>query len=670
LFNNNLGMKQKKISSIFSAVLMVALLGSSCSKIDPDAPEACFTPPEAIVAGVPAIFTTFCSENAGSYSWDFGDGGTSQEENPQHTYQAAGTYTVTLTVTTMEGDTDQASVSVTVTAPEVYEHSGNITEDETWPEGTHLITSDVSVSGAILTIEPGAVIRFAAGRGLYIGNSSNSAGAVLIADGTAEKPITFTSAATNKSPGDWDFIGFYAGASATSSMQYCIVEYGGGYNQKYGEIYIDGTSVSIDNCTVRHSSTVGIGLTSDGWFRSFTGNTLSDIATHPVNMYGNYVHTIGEGNQINTDRGVFVEGDDVEMEDATWQKLNVPYVVGGDLYVGSATGTTLTLMPGTELRMGSGTGLHVGYGSSEFGRLVAEGTESEHIVFTSSAPEAARSPGDWDYLAFYEGAGNNSSLSYCDFSYGGGYSGNYGMIHVDGSRISMTHCSVTLSESQGVSLRNDASFTGFSDNSFGNNATVPVEIYGNFVHTIGPGNSFETGTSILVKGDNLEQSDVTWSRQNIPYLIDGTLYVGSATGSRLTVEPGTTVKFSEGSDLYVGYRSGTFGVLVADGEPGNQITFTSGALAGFEAPGDWDGIWFDSGTGNGSVLDHCVISYAGGYSSNSGNVIVRNSTANVPLISNCEISHSGAYGIYLANNANPELTGITYQNNVLGDTNK
>ncbi|MEO0779402.1 MAG: PKD domain-containing protein [Bacteroidota bacterium] len=34
-----------------------------------------------------------------TYNWDFGDGNTSSQENPSHTYAASGTYTVTLTVT-------------------------------------------------------------------------------------------------------------------------------------------------------------------------------------------------------------------------------------------------------------------------------------------------------------------------------------------------------------------------------------------------------------------------------------------------------------------------------------------------------------------------------------------------------------------------------------------
>ena len=45
-----------------------------------------------------------------SYHWDFGDGETSEEQNPSHEYEAAGNYTITLTVTD-----DNNSVAVDIT---------------------------------------------------------------------------------------------------------------------------------------------------------------------------------------------------------------------------------------------------------------------------------------------------------------------------------------------------------------------------------------------------------------------------------------------------------------------------------------------------------------------------------------------------------------------------
>jgi PGF-pre-PGF domain-containing protein len=57
---------------------------------------------------------TDISQNATSRNWNFGDGTTSTDPNPSHTYNTAGTYTATLTVTS-ENSTSLKGISITVT---------------------------------------------------------------------------------------------------------------------------------------------------------------------------------------------------------------------------------------------------------------------------------------------------------------------------------------------------------------------------------------------------------------------------------------------------------------------------------------------------------------------------------------------------------------------------
>jgi PKD repeat protein len=95
-----------------SAFILVALLATSCEEDEPMSmkePSASF---EFTATELTVSFSN-TSSNATSYTWTFGDGNSSTEENPSHTYAAPGTYTVVLTANNDEGSaTTNSSVSV------------------------------------------------------------------------------------------------------------------------------------------------------------------------------------------------------------------------------------------------------------------------------------------------------------------------------------------------------------------------------------------------------------------------------------------------------------------------------------------------------------------------------------------------------------------------------
>ena len=76
------------------------------------------------------MFTNF-SQNETSVSWDFGDGNSSTEENPIHTYAGEGTYTVTLTATNSNGSATK-SETVTITDPDAQLTMLAGTTSKTW----------------------------------------------------------------------------------------------------------------------------------------------------------------------------------------------------------------------------------------------------------------------------------------------------------------------------------------------------------------------------------------------------------------------------------------------------------------------------------------------------------------------------------------------------------
>ncbi|MEN1783621.1 MAG: PKD domain-containing protein [Bacteroidota bacterium] len=106
-------MKQNfRINLIKSLAVTFLLIFTACSSddsddgtTDPVMPTASFT---VVMSELQATFTN-TSQNATSYSWDFGDGNTSTAKDPVHTYATAGNFTVKLTATNAEGNNETSS---------------------------------------------------------------------------------------------------------------------------------------------------------------------------------------------------------------------------------------------------------------------------------------------------------------------------------------------------------------------------------------------------------------------------------------------------------------------------------------------------------------------------------------------------------------------------------
>lgn len=117
-------------------ILMMSLLASTAMLISCGEDDGATTPTDPDPATVNAGFTsevdldnsfTYNFTNTtvifgiedltGTYAWDFGGDGVSDEKDPSYTFTEAGTFEVTLTATAADGTVGTASETITVTAP-------------------------------------------------------------------------------------------------------------------------------------------------------------------------------------------------------------------------------------------------------------------------------------------------------------------------------------------------------------------------------------------------------------------------------------------------------------------------------------------------------------------------------------------------------------------------
>jgi len=377
--------------------------------------------------------------------------------------------------------------------------SGTINTDTTWSAGVFYVSNHLTVDyGAALTIKPGVIVKFAAGRRLTVRGT-------LTAIGTHDNPIIFTAFSDDTYAGDsnsdgvsmgskgyWDRIVF---ENATSSiLEYVKIYFGGSngniyisqseisiisseisqssahgiyvynaspliknntisYNDKCG-IYVQSAKPMIDGNTITHNATYGIFCNNTGDSFEIKNNTITNnnislrvpFSSLPDNNAGNTFFP-------NTNNQIEILGNVLERSlTLKSSPVNVYYQVSGNSTI--ATGVKLTIEPGVIWKFAMNTGLYVQ------GAFYAAGSDSEKIVFTSYQDDeyggdtngdgfSIGTPGDWRHISFSDSVVDfMTRLENVSVRYAG--RNNQGAVYMKNADISIVSCHIEKSSSHGI----------------------------------------------------------------------------------------------------------------------------------------------------------------------------------------------------------------------------
>lgn len=482
---------------------------------------------------------------------------------------------------------------------------GVIADGSTWFAGeTYLLTGDATLeAGTTLTIQPGAIVQFAAGFGadLTIAGSLN-------ATGTAANHILFTSdrdGSSTPARGDWETIRFTSTSSA-SNLAFWDVRYGGGNGP--ASVLVE-SPIIFDNSTITQSATAGMkvssvnpqlsnavfgsntgaGLILEVSSAALTGLTFQDNGTAGLRLVGSNPSVTGgtwtnnTGPAISMDLvsaptipgGTFTGNamNGVRLDSGTlagsasWNNPAVVYEIAGEVIV--PAGATLTVGAGQIVKFNGPFGARL----TVDGTLNADGTASQRIIFTSSRDDSAGGDtnsdgtgtaavnGEWPGITLASGSTGNV-LDNVEIRFGGG--GSNGAALFANAPFTLSNSAVKNSSVTGVRIESGTpTITG---NTFDANSQFALSV----ALAADPALSGNTFTNNGVNGLRLDggtlAADTAWNDPDVVFYLASSLTVPA--GKTLTISPGQIVKLTD-STLTIE------GTLLANGTAQAPIIFTS-----------------------------------------------------------------------------------------------
>ncbi|MBN1407010.1 MAG: fibronectin type III domain-containing protein [Calditrichaceae bacterium] len=340
--------------------------------------------------------------------------------------------------------------------------SGTLTEVGTLKKQNvpYRLNSYNYIEEATLTIEAGTIVYLNQDAALVVNTNGG-----MIAQGTMDDSVYFSSNVAQN--GYWRFIHYTDVAKdADCIMDYCQIEYGGGYSTNSASLVID-NDADITNSTIRYSLSNGVLIDDEQANPTISNCTVTLNDKSPIRADFEHLGSIGYGDYNGNDED-FLEIDSGTLtETMTLKKQNVPYRFNNYNYVNNAT---LSIEAGTTIQMNNAASLII----DENGGLIADGT-SETITFTGYVA----SNGYWRFIVFQDDAiDENCELTHCILEYGGGYSSSSGIVDIQ-NVPTVTDNTIRHSSSYGIVYDIDAGAHGdyLSDNTFSDNTAGDVNGY-------------------------------------------------------------------------------------------------------------------------------------------------------------------------------------------------
>jgi len=321
----------------------------------------------------------------------------------------------------------------------------SVTASAVWNEGkVYYINGTVSVSsGMTLTLEAGTIVKFGPDGSLAIGD-----GATIKANGTATKPVIFTSArdvsaggdslltdaVTAAAKGDWNYVWAQTGSNS-NVFTYCTFRYAG--KNGYAALYVDGAS-TVDHCIFNdnlcglpygideatldaRSAETGTSITNNLFYSNTWPLAIAETMGLDASNIFEFDHdsSASTASFKNTHQAVYIHANGNISNSIAWAETDVPFCVFDD--IGVDNGGTLTIQSGVVLKFsgsGSGLSIYTGGALNRTGAILTSYRDDDALGDTNADGTASTaSEADWEGLWIDSLDGYQPDDAYLKYSY-------------------------------------------------------------------------------------------------------------------------------------------------------------------------------------------------------------------------------------------------------------